>query len=189
MAHQRLKLFGIVITSVVGGAFLDRVCTLYIRYPRQQPPRIVDKPPDDGGGFADELTSLSSKYLTADSAGEARAKLVDIVALAEQSNLPPSGKADLLYLTYARLYVMDRRLNDDLSAKADFVKVQYWYLRSFETGNRPEVVAARLVLDMTPRKCEDWVDKFDKARTDGRGPAYTLHIEPMNRIGTTRTAQ
>jgi hypothetical protein len=103
---------------------------------------------------------------------EAKQSLVDTLQLIENAGLGPSGKATCLFGTYARLYALEKRTgNEDLAEEA-LVQARYWDLRDDELGGKiPEKAGAR-IKTVTGAKVLEFVDRWDKAHGDGKGPRY-----------------
>lgn len=110
------------------------------------------------------------------SAGEARDCLLKAAALVEGAKLSEYAKAGLNEFIFMRLFVLEKRLGDNILAEGYLVKARYWYLRRENLSLTPDVKAAHDVMGLTPSKIEELVDEFDNAKTGGRGPAYLQHM-------------
>ncbi len=115
---------------------------------------------------------LYQVYLTGD-LGRARGSLEETIRVIENANLRPERKANMLFFAYARLYVLERRTSTGAVAETALVKARYWFLREHEFSGETEAQAGAAVQSLTADKCMDFVDKWDKQRTDGVGPRYT----------------
>jgi hypothetical protein len=115
--------------------------------------------------------ALYQVYLTG-SRDQARGSLEETIRVIENANLKPWAKANTLYITYARIYVLERRTGTEALAEAALVRARYWFLRKHELSGESEEQAGAAVRSMTADKCMDFVDKWDKEHTDGVGPRY-----------------
>ncbi len=115
---------------------------------------------------------LYQVYLTGD-LGRARGSLEETIRVIENANLRPERKANMLFFAYARLYVLERRTSTGAVAEAALVMARYWFLREHELSGETEAQAGAAVQALTADKCMDFVDKWDRQRTDGVGPRYT----------------
>jgi hypothetical protein len=115
---------------------------------------------------------LYQVYLTGD-LGRAKWSLEETIRVIENANLKPERKANIIFFAYARLYVLERRTSTRAIAEAALVKARYWFLREHELSGETEAQAGAAVQSLTADKCMNFVDKWDKQRTDGVGPRYT----------------
>lgn len=126
---------------------------------------------DPAEAAAKQSDKLYQVYLTG-SRDQAIWSLEETIRVTENANLEPSGKANTLSITYARLYVLERRAGNGGLAEAALVRARYWFLREHELSGDSEEQAGAAVRSFTADKCMDFVDKLDKEHTDGVGPRY-----------------
>lgn len=118
---------------------------------------------------------LYQVYLTGD-LGRAKSSLEETIRVIENANLKPERQANMIFFAYARLYVLERRTSTRAIAEVDLVKARYWFLREHEFSGETVAQAGAAVQSLTADKCMDFVDKWDKQRTDGVGPRYTQEL-------------
>ena len=124
---------------------------------------------------ADEVVKRSDELYRAYLAGDreqAKQSLLDTVHVIEKAKLKPWGQANMLFITYARLYALEFRTRSQSSAAGALVKARYWYLRENELSGDSQDEANAAVESFTPDKCIDYVDKWDRDHTGGKGPRY-----------------
>lgn len=120
----------------------------------------------------EKVDPLYRAYLTG-SREEARNSLRQILTIIEASDERPAVQAHDLWLTYSRLYVLERRAGNDSLAQAYLLRARHWLLRKAELGGDDAEKAAREVFSwFSPDNCMDIVDHWDKSRTQGKGPKY-----------------
>lgn len=122
-----------------------------------------------------QLDQLYQVYLTGD-LGRARGSLEESIGVIENANFKPERKANLLFFSYSRLYVLERRTSSGAVAEANLVMARYWFLREHELSGETEGQAGAAVQALTADKCMDVVDKWDRQRTDGVGPRFTQEL-------------
>lgn len=83
----------------------------------------------------------------------------------------PKFKAATLFMAYARLYALERRLGNDSAADIAYIKVRYWNLRRYELNGLDEEHVKEFQ-GFTPDKVVETIDKMDKALSQGKGPKY-----------------
>jgi hypothetical protein len=111
-------------------------------------------------------------YLNGD-ASKARAALSEEINLVENSTVvSPKFKAAFLFMAYARLYALERRLGNDSAADIVYIKVRYWNLRRYELNGLMDEEHLREFHGFTPDKVLESIDKMDKAASQGKGPKY-----------------
>jgi hypothetical protein len=119
---------------------------------------------------ADELYR---KYVDGN-ADVARQALLDEIALWESSTVVvPRRKSAALFMTTARLFVLETRLGKSAAAELALVKARYWNLKRYELGGpltESDVVEYQ---SLTPDRIVEMIDQADKSMTQGRGPKYT----------------
>jgi hypothetical protein len=123
----------------------------------------------------EKISGLYQIYCTGDSA-QARQALEGIAAIAENGGERPVVKAWTMFLCYARLYVLDARVGNEPTATLDFVKARYWYLRRAELGGYDVKAATEALSKVTPERCVEMVDGYDKDPTNWKGPRYLAEI-------------
>jgi hypothetical protein len=128
------------------------------------------------GGAMDQLAitldSAYTGYLTS-AVSEARASLNKCVQLLQENRqVSLQAKAHGLWLTYARLAVLEESIGNTNASTINMLKCAYWYaIKLEEMGEPPEQVAARLQL-VTPDYVRELVRKWDDVWSTGAGPAY-----------------
>jgi hypothetical protein len=133
---------------------------------------------NDAQPFKDQVVQLARRYLTG-TPGEASQSLMETLNLAEDANVPAPARAAVSYVASCRLFVLQKRLGNDVSSRAAFLKARYWNLRSRETASIVETTAERDANQMSPEKCEEFVIQLDKAATRGAGPTYVKELQKL----------
>lgn len=128
--------------------------------------------------FSERSDQLYAIYLTGN-ANEARQSLEkDIDSIIEgKEYLEPGGRAGMLFLAYCRLYVLEKRLGNNVEAEANLIKARYWLIRKGELLGLPTGETMQEVLKFTPAKIVETIDAFDKKLNDGSSPNYFQSIE------------
>lgn len=111
--------------------------------------------------------------------GEAKLALEQIVAAVEKAAPEsPGSAATLFYLTYSRLYLLEKRTGHDAAAKANMVKLRYWWLRGGELLKRtPEETMADIEEYSSDKHIEKMIDNMDESANDGKRPHYREAIK------------
>jgi len=130
---------------------------------------------DPGEKVVKESDRLYQVYLEGN-LDQARQSLEATVQKIEKAKLKPWGEANSLFFTYSRLYVLEKRAGNEDSAGACLVKARYWYLREHELNGNSVKDANKAVRAFTPERCMEFVDKWDRDHTGGRGPKYLQDI-------------
>jgi hypothetical protein len=126
--------------------------------------------------FDKEIKPLFEAYLSGDSQ-QAKQALEEMVRAVEGSKVSPKIQAYGLWLIYARLYILERRLGNAELAEANILKSRYWLMRRNEIdGATPEEAAQRALQWFTADKCMEIFDKWDKALSEGKGPKYLQEV-------------
>jgi len=134
-----------------------------------------------------KLDPLYQTYLTG-TRDQAEMSLKQMLSHVEGSDEPPKVQAHDLWLTYSRLYVLEKRGGNEALAQAYLLKARYWLLRKAELGGADAEKAATEVFGwFTPDKCTEIVDHWDKSRTQGKGPNYARSVVPEESSGQTRS--
>lgn len=109
--------------------------------PRQVPGVKTDLTTEEMAAMREKLDihdELLSEYIKVKE-DYAQAKLVlEQIAAEMKKPVPglPEGDPGLLYFTYCRLYVLEKREGNDAAAKANMVKLRYWWLVHIQHGDR-----------------------------------------------------
>ena len=107
---------------------------------------------------------------------EARRSLQEAVRLIENTSVSPpfqKGQAGALFLSYARLYALERRAGSNDMAQIYFTKARYWCLRQDELdGDSPSGCNAYLAKFATEDRMTDFIDKWDTGANNGNRPRY-----------------
>ena len=103
---------------------------------------------------------------------QARRCLLQLVEVGETAKLSPIGQARWLFFDYGRLYVLETRVGSQALADAYLVKARYWYLRQCELRGDSKDEASAAIAAFTAEKCMEFVDKWDRDHTEGKGPEY-----------------
>ena len=105
---------------------------------------------------------------------QARRSLEEGIQLCEQ--LPSrKGQANAFFWSYCRLYALDKRAGDPL-AESDLIRARYWGLRRYELGEQATNEAS-YAATLTGEAFVEFVDKWDRSHTDGKGPRYVQFIQ------------
>ncbi len=117
---------------------------------------------------------LYNNYLSSN-IQDARSNLVASAKLVEGAIiLEAVGRAELLYKTYLRLYVLEKRDGNEIAAEANLINAKYWMLKSGELiGNAPDKVAG-YINQLNPEKIFEDVDSLDRKNNNGKEPEYLL---------------
>jgi hypothetical protein len=93
--------------------------------------------------------------------------------------LGPSGQAHYLFCSYARLYVLEKRVGNKDNAEAALIKARYWQLESYELSDddwKSRVPMDEFMPNTTPEKISEIVDKLDKGSNNGKEPKYVQYL-------------
>ena len=124
-----------------------------------------------------ESDRLSREYLSGD-ANHARESLRKDANLLEAGTvLEPSGRAQLLALTYFRLFALEERTGNPLTAKATLIKARYWRLRKAESSGVPLDDAVKQIEQLTTGQIFDEIDQLDKRHNNGIPAKYVQSLE------------
>lgn len=87
--------------------------------------------------------------------------------------LEPSGRAGILYFTYARLYALEKRTGNDSAAAAALTTARSWNEKRYQLGGETNSMSLEecRVFDK-PEKIVEVADRLDSAATNGKGPKY-----------------
>jgi hypothetical protein len=132
-------------------------------------------PPPSADALVKRGDQLYVAYLSAD-LDQARRDLQDLARLGEAGKLAPIGQARWLFFDYSRLFVLEQRAGHQDLAEIYFAKARYWDLRQRELRGDSEAEIAAGLKAFTPQSCKEFVDKWDKDHTDGKGPRYIQDI-------------
>lgn len=120
-----------------------------------------------------QTDSLYEGYLTNDFT-TAFSHLKKIAELQENiAGAYPAGRAQGLFMTYARMLCMAEFEGQDAAADIAYQKARYWYLVKMQLEGVPdeEIVQRQEVLGRG--KCKEIVKAFDDARTNGNAPSWS----------------
>jgi hypothetical protein len=140
------------------------------------------------GSGADDLLTQSDRcyavYLRGDER-EARRSMLETVRLVETSNkLQARNRAHGLWLSFARLYVLERRAGNDALAEAYLLKTRYWRLIEREAGGMSPKAAGEFLKDDTGDKILEEVDDWDRKHNGGVLPHYVETIRKKALVTT-----
>jgi hypothetical protein len=113
-----------------------------------------------------------------DNVNEARQNLQQILDLFQSPKaevLARDARAHTLYVSYARLYLLEKRAGRKDNAEAALVKARYWGLESYELsedGWKTRVPLGEFMSATGPDRIAEMIDKLDKTASSGRGPKY-----------------
>ncbi len=128
-----------------------------------------------------QLDVLYQAYAKGDVA-QARQSLEKSIPILENATFPKVGAAAHgLWLSYARLHVLEARAGKASLAEAYLLKARYWYLKKLELSGESTEQGFETVKLFTPEKCMELVDQFDKKNTQGSGAAYVKQGTVPNR--------
>lgn len=128
--------------------------------------------PSASQNAAKRLDQLYRAYLAGD-LEEARQSMLEATSILQTHPFPkPSASAHGLWLTYARLFVLESTAGNDAQADAYLIKARYWLLRRSELTGDPEEQAVETADGVTAEKCTELVHKWDNDFTGGKGPRY-----------------
>ena len=114
------------------------------------------------------------EYYLAGGTNEARSALNEILRLGKSSNLPKSYQDRWFYLAYSRLFALEYRCGNHVIADNCFASAKYYLKRMHIDDGEPMQEIESDVAQFTPENCVLYVDKWDRAHSDGRGANY-LH--------------
>jgi hypothetical protein len=119
-----------------------------------------------------ESARLYASYLAGD-ASLARSSLREQAELTEGATwLLPQDKAKLLFVTYARLYVVHHRMKQSSEAEATWIKVRYWCLKRFELAGLDTEAAMSEVATFTSERMIEIIEAWDRRENKGKPPKY-----------------
>lgn len=119
---------------------------------------------------------LYREYLDGD-ANVARKSLLTLLRLFEEASLKPLGKAHGFCITYARLYILEKRTGNFSLSEAYLVKARYWRLRLSEIDGDSEEDAAKDIASFDGARCIEIYDKFDRDHNGGKEPNYAKDVK------------
>jgi hypothetical protein len=120
-------------------------------------------------------------YLAGD-VNQARQNLELMIQLYQSQKakiLGQSGQAHDLFCSYARLYVLEKRVGNKDDSEAALIRARYWQLESYESsddGWKSRVPMDEFMRNTTPEKISEIADKLDKGSTSGKGPKYIQYL-------------
>jgi hypothetical protein len=118
---------------------------------------------------------LSRRYFGAADISTARECLQRNAKLLEAATvLEPSGRAQLLSLTYFRLYSLEKRNADSVAADASLIKARYWRLLKWELAAANYRQVVKEIEQLTPERILDEVDQFDRKHNNGNRASYMV---------------
>lgn len=120
---------------------------------------------------------LGRRYLEADVDNARQCLLQDAKLLEEGTVLEPIGRAQLLSLTYLRLYVLERRVGNDAPAQANLIKAQYWSLKKGELTEVTIKEAIRQINEFSATRITEYIDEFDRRHNGGKAPQYLQALQ------------
>ena len=109
---------------------------------------------------------------------DARRCLNKNALLLEQSTvLEPIGRAGLLTLTYARLFVLEKKAGNEALAEENLIKLKFWFLRraELEGGSLDSTVKTMGELT-TSDQLITFVDDIDKKHHNGSPASYLTNL-------------
>ena len=75
----------------------------------------------------------------------------------------PASAASLLYFTYGRLYLLEKRTGHDAAAQVNMVKLRYWWVRGGELQKwTPEEIVSNIDKYCSPEHIEKAIDTTDE---------------------------
>lgn len=121
--------------------------------------------------------ALSKEYLQADVRYAKECLEKDAKLLEGATVLEPSGRAQLLALTYFRLYSLEKRTGNELAAKARLIKARYWRLTKAELAGVKQDEAVNEIEQLTSDRILDEVEQFDRKHNNGSPAKYVLSVK------------
>jgi hypothetical protein len=125
---------------------------------------------------AQHLDVLYQEYLTGDidNARQSISKSIDI--LGKVTSFNEGGRAWALCFNYCRLYCIEEYAGNENAAYLAFIKAKYWFaiereLSIKETRSTMEENIQK-IKKFTTKECTEYVEKWDNAHTNGKGPVY-----------------
>ena len=127
-------------------------------------------------GLLSQISKLYDAYLSG-TPGQAQISLLEEARVIEGAGwLPPPDKANLLFVTYSRLYVFHRKMKNDTAAEAAWIKFRFWTLRRFELSGLDTQSAMKEAVAFTPERISETVDSWDRRENKGIPPNYVNYI-------------
>ena len=125
--------------------------------------------------MAKEEARLGDTYFTG-GREDARRSIQEYARLLEGTSLLPQyqeGQAFVLFLSYARLYALERRAGNNDTAHIALIRARYWFLRSDELhGHSAAECAARVEKFASEDTLIGFIDEWDKKANHGTEPRY-----------------
>lgn len=124
-----------------------------------------------------ELERLMDAYMDGD-VNEARRSLeqeVDLLQSPKAEVYTRGWRAHVLFVTYARLYLLERRVGRDDKAEAALIRARFWALENYdltEEGEFRKPPLREYMSDTSRERLDEDFDRWDKLITYGRGPKY-----------------
>jgi hypothetical protein len=136
-----------------------------------------------------DLGKFYEKYLTGDPSQVKDVLLEEAQLIDTKDWLPLGDKANLLFLTYCRLYVFHHRMNEESAAEAAWIKLRFWGLRRFELRGLTVEEAINEVNTFSPEKIIEIIEAADLRENNGLPAKYFRTTEGLNSVTRQVEAQ
>ena len=114
---------------------------------------------------------LYQVYLTGN-VNEAKESLQTAIGLTQNRKLPPELQAQSLFFDYARMYILQSKLDNKPLADAALLKAQFWSLRNAELTGDSEEKAGAALRHKTGENITVHINNWDADHNNGKPPRY-----------------
>jgi hypothetical protein len=110
---------------------------------------------------------------SADQARDSISRMLEYYQDPNTKLLTDTARAQMVYQTYCRLYMLESRTGHDAAAQDGLDKAQRWQQQFYKLAN-----AQGGAPELTPDKIRDLVDEIDRRENNGQLPDYTQTKQP-----------
>jgi len=129
--------------------------------------------------YMKQQDQLTAGYLHGD-ATQARKSLEDLMQYYQDPKtkmLTDTARAQMLYQTYSRLFMLETRTGNEAQAKAALTRVNEWQVQFYKLANVSDKDMADAKKNLTLEKIQTMVDEMDKRENRGQLPQYVQAIQ------------
>jgi len=130
------------------------------------------------GRYMRQQDQLTAGYLHGDAA-QARKSLGQLMQYYQDPKtklLTDTARAQSIYQTYCRLFMLETRTGNEAGAEAALAKAREWQLQFYKLANASDKDIADLNKKFTPEYIQAMVDERDKRQNRGELPQYAQAI-------------
>lgn len=129
--------------------------------------------------YMKQQDQLTAGYLHGE-APQARKSLEDLMQYYQDPKtkmLADAARAQMLYQTYSRLFMLETRTGNAAQAEAALAKVKEWQEQFLKLANVSDKDMADAKKNLTLDKIQTMVDEMDKRQNRGQLPQYAQAIQ------------